>query len=95
MGNSPQDGTVSVVIVLKTWSMSDVLAQKPFKSKLQYDKTSADILKLWYHGSKFTDAGSLRYWQTQNYPIRQIVSPLNQHNQHWVQFSFSPGEPGV
>eukprot|EP00957_Ditylum_brightwellii_P154513 11758625-Ditylum_brightwellii.AAC.1 len=80
MGNSPQDGTVSDVIVLKPWSTNDVLAQKPFKSKLEYDDTSADLLKLWYYGSKFTDTGLLRYLQTQNYPKRQIVSPLNCYN---------------
>mgnify|MGYP003340790553 FL=1 len=77
MGNSPQDGTISDVIVLKPWSMNDVLDQKPFQSNLHYDNTSADLLKLWYHRSKFYDTGLLRYWQTQNYPIRQIVSPLN------------------
>ena len=52
MGNSPQDGTVSDVIVLKPWSMNDVLAQKPFKPKLQYNDTSADLLKLWYHATR-------------------------------------------
>eukprot|EP00957_Ditylum_brightwellii_P021226 1600367-Ditylum_brightwellii.AAC.1 len=42
MGNSPQDGTVLDAIVLKSWYMNDVLAQKQFKSKLGYDDTSAD-----------------------------------------------------
>eukprot|EP00957_Ditylum_brightwellii_P063539 4822293-Ditylum_brightwellii.AAC.1 len=95
MGNSPQDCTISDVVVLKPWSTNDVLVQKPFKSKLGYDDTSVDLLKLWYHGSKFADTGLLRYWQTQSYPIRQIVSPLNPNNHNWIQFSFSPKEPGV
>eukprot|EP00957_Ditylum_brightwellii_P191574 14586006-Ditylum_brightwellii.AAC.1 len=39
MKNSPQDGTISNAIVLKPWTMNNLLVQKPFNSTLGDDRT--------------------------------------------------------